>query len=455
MTARRQTALLRKAASAFGVEEGVLEDFFPGTSEAFWRGFVPFHSYPWNDVQAAFVKARDERPRKSGVSQKAGWLPTDCTNALNILKLGNGKLLVHGDPNPFHGDSNGVIDLTDERKDDEPVPNGGYPDHFVLQLRDSTFLIYNASLSTLQPGAWLNDDIVNGALHLLQAATNNEVQVIDSLRGKLPAIRTDFRRTKSLLPMQIHGNHWVLGVYEDPTGLLIYDSLPSNEASEVVAIREAKIFLEKISEMNRADPPEVMMTSPLRQTNGYDCGVFAIVAAFHNVMDLNIDPLQIDAALWREVLGRLLSPRPDAHDVPGDAQTIEFPVLPKIAPLAEAPEHLRRLFDELYARTPRDSRAKNRRLRSAKLVLEMAGRLRATASNTGLADAVARFELVERYCESEIRRLREERKVTEMVQHLREAIRERATEPQPFDNVSTSGRLSKRKRQVGLGDTEG
>ncbi|KAK4148382.1 hypothetical protein C8A00DRAFT_47723 [Chaetomidium leptoderma] len=62
-------------------------------------------------------------------------------------------------------------------------------------------------------------------------------------------------------------------------------------------------------------------------------------------MDLCINPLRIDVVLWRDVLRRLLSPRPDADDVPADTQTVEFPVLPKNAALADG--HLLRWLDDL------------------------------------------------------------------------------------------------------------
>lgn len=156
------------------------------------------------------------------------------------------------------------------------------------------FKILSESLSTLQPGGWLNSEIVVGALLVLEAVCNNtKVRIVYSLNQTASEI--DLHETRVLLPMLIHGNHRVLGVYEESVGFLVYESRPTEPtATEAEARRRLAEFLDD-------KDIQVAITAPLGQTNDHDCGVLAIIAAFHKMTGIMIEPTRIDPAFWRDI----------------------------------------------------------------------------------------------------------------------------------------------------------
>jgi hypothetical protein len=286
----------------------------------------------------------------------------------------------------------------------------------ILEFHTSSFTIHSECLLSLQPGKWLNDEIIIGTLRLLKEVSNNKVQVVDSLAEK--ATRIDFHKSKVLLPMLISGNHWVLGVYEDRT-LLVYDSFPTSTTKSTI-LNKAYSLLPDIFKKDDKSDPKVTITSPLLQINNgddYDCGVFSIIAAFHETMDFGIKPMEIDPDFWRDILLRLLSPQPYSEHLPVETQ-IDLPSLPANARSSELPAICSRFFQTISANLHEHSNDNKRKLSSAELVLKITRHAKEGATKAGLTDAIARFQHVEAYCDMEVRRLRQELELERWIDSL-------------------------------------
>ncbi|KAM7209816.1 hypothetical protein V8F06_014801 [Rhypophila decipiens] len=288
----------------------------------------------------------------------------------------------------------------------------GDPAASVLQFHGSSFQIQDESLRTLQPGKWLNDEIINGVLRLIKEASNGKVEVIDScaLQSQQPCPRVDLHNAKVLLQMLIHGNHCVLGVYEDDIGLLVYESFWSPATKEDIWARGRKFFSEMLIKED-IDDLDITITSPLHQVNDNDCGVLSIFAAFHEATDLRIKPMCVDPHFWRDALYRLLRSQFRLDEVPMEIRLVELPRLPTKAQLSEHSEAVADIVEALFNSWRQHMRENNKRLASAKLVLEIARRAMGGATDDNLEDAVIRFQQVKNYCKAEADRLHEERRI--------------------------------------------
>ena len=284
----------------------------------------------------------------------------------------------------------------------------------MLRFGRSEFHISTESLSTLRPGEWLNDEIIIGALRLLTEASNNGVQLVDSVAKNAPGI--DFHKAKVLLPMLIEGNHWVLGVYKS-TGLLVYDPLPSLTARNAIWSK-ARSILGGVFQKDDKDGPEMTITAPLLQANTDDCGVFTIIAGFHETMGLGINPLEIDAAFWRDVLLRLLSPQPCVEqDVPVETH-VDLSGLPANARFSELDGILSQFLHTISTSLRQHSDASQKKVASAELVLDITRRAKQGAVEAGFPDAIARFQHAEAYCEEAIERWRRELELRQRIDSL-------------------------------------
>jgi hypothetical protein len=245
----------------------------------------------------------------------------------------------------------------------------------------------------------LDGKVINGTLRLLKEVSNDSIQVVDSGDERVTGI--DFHKSKVLLPMLIGGNHWVLGVYEDSAGLLVYDSLPTSTTRTAVVGRARRIFGK-----DDGDNLDITITSPFLQTND-DCGVFSIIAAFHETMGFTIKPTEIDPDFWRDILLRLLSPQPYVEQVPVETR-IDLSGLPPNPRSSEIPTIVSQFFQTISASLHKHSNAKKKKLASAELVLKIIRHAKESATKANLRDAVTRFQCVEAYCQEAIKRLRQE-----------------------------------------------
>ncbi|KAK0710270.1 hypothetical protein B0T26DRAFT_724452, partial [Lasiosphaeria miniovina] len=294
--------------------------------------------------------------------------------------------------------TSGTIDLTKPNKPSETDSSARITS--VLQLHESKFHIQWQSLTTLQPGIWLTDEIANGALYLIKEVSNDRVQVVDSLshQSKQQHTRPNFLDSQVLLlPMLIRQNHWVLGVYKDRTGLLVYDSKYDSTTKDAVS-DQASAFFSKILRKDDDDCPQTTITAPLIQSNSDDCGILSIAAAFHKAMRLSIEPTHVDPA--QSCVDKHLNNSPPVE--------IELPCLPSTVPCSELPRTLAQFFYTFLPRLRQRSNAIKKALVSRELVLKIS-RLAKDATNAS-TDAMARFQRVHDYYEVEVQRLRAEEK---------------------------------------------
>lgn len=167
----------------------------------------------------------------------------------------------------------------------------------------------------------LNDEVINGALRLLEAAAGDRVFVFDPIAPKsfMQKKMAEFPNLKFTMPMNIQDIHWVLGIRRPGKGIQVYDSLPG--ATSKAAIRER--FPANIDNL------PIRISSPLQQRGAIDCGVFTIFTAFYDVLGFELDhfkppaprehglpqPYDPDPKFWRQkLLLQLLKRRPDMKE---------------------------------------------------------------------------------------------------------------------------------------------
>jgi len=159
--------------------------------------------------------------------------------------------------------------------------------------------------ATLNPGQWLNDEVVNGFLAILEAHASvwwgpNVVVMVSSFfypklvkattgEAKAEVVRkytSSFADsdslTKLIIPLHLNANHWALAIVNFTTSTLTYlDSLNPPRA----VTKKIKSRLEPLKSWVSTvwDDDEWTLRVPTKpppsQTNGNDCGVFAIAFA--------------------------------------------------------------------------------------------------------------------------------------------------------------------------------
>ena len=159
--------------------------------------------------------------------------------------------------------------------------------------------------ATLNPGTWLNDEVVNGFLSILEAHAStwwgpNVIVLVNSFfYPRLIAAATDEAKAKIIrkytssfaesdalikviIPLHLNANHWALVIINFTTSTLTYlDSLnPPNTVTKRVESR-VEPLRSWVSTIRVDEGWTICVpTNPLpSQTNEDDCGVFAIAFA--------------------------------------------------------------------------------------------------------------------------------------------------------------------------------
>ncbi|KXH50262.1 hypothetical protein CSAL01_13497 [Colletotrichum salicis] len=356
------TAGRRAAAQAWSVSEGCLVTFFGNDiSGNTWREIGAFarKARDWERAQVALFAARDKRLRESKVnkrlSQKKSWTPYDQTTALKLYDAGgtsvdqpgwdqDGDRVDHAHHRPGasrdasvgtaqsadriiasptalgnRGTSEAVIETIlvssqshshgssgQSSRSKRPQSVGSEPIRPVpkrqMNPNDADEVQHTVNLSSLEAlrsGSALSFIIVFAALHIIECAHGERVEIVD------PATAQAFSRpvgpsARLMIPL-LHGNHWALGVKEAGQNVLrVYDSQPSlanrHAVKEIVAGMSMPLAL-----------PDIKFTAPLLQDKEEDSGLLLVIAALFISLDLPV-PQDADTSFWREVLYILLMP---------------------------------------------------------------------------------------------------------------------------------------------------
>jgi sentrin-specific protease 1 len=186
-------------------------------------------------------------------------------------------------------------------------------EHIIAQFGND--IVYRRSLATLLPGAWLNDDIINAYMQILNArveerpqrtffSTSNFVRTLLQVNHFDPNIRGTynfsaigrrwrqrlpvddiFHLDRMILPVHVHGNHWTLAdVRLREHSIHYHDPLLGN-GDDIMAhilhfIRDEYARLHSGSPL--PDEWTLVGSSPdntPQQGNHHDCGVFVCIMA--------------------------------------------------------------------------------------------------------------------------------------------------------------------------------
>ena len=190
----------------------------------------------------------------------------------------------------------------------------------------NAFTLTRKDLITLSPNTWLNDEIMNSILHILsvraaatRAVTSSpKICILNTfffaLLSSAPAAAAFHynyaavsRVTKTLqkncdydiiiIPIHVNGNHWAIAViYVCEHRILYFDSLVKNDGAPVLKLLErfvidAEIHKSRVgaSAVERSHGHHIGWTLENgrvaqggllpKQTNLFDCGVFALMVA--------------------------------------------------------------------------------------------------------------------------------------------------------------------------------
>jgi hypothetical protein len=163
------------------------------------------------------------------------------------------------------------------------------------------------SLHTLEPGKWLNDEVVAEYAHLLSNVYPN-VHIANTFMLVRPEAKhsrfineenyVDLLTSRAIIPIHLDYNHWTFACIwlESPTQLIIeyYDSNIRHESIDMLP-RNLMTWIEKTfppsinHRLWRYDNPQ--------QENGYDCGVFMLMgmrmraAGWHTLSQEEVDEI--------------------------------------------------------------------------------------------------------------------------------------------------------------------
>jgi Ulp1 family protease len=177
---------------------------------------------------------------------------------------------------------------------------------FVAGKAICTSALYERLLSPVAGNlerVWLNDDIIDGFLTLVQRQAENtfcfSTQVYEKLTSEgnfqLERVATWFRRRRAspiilrdydtlLMPIHVNGNHWILVHVNVPhQRIRILDSLAGSSRRYGTTLRNVSTFL--CAETGIQDWTTEVAVGIARQTSGWECGYFVVGRATHLALD--------------------------------------------------------------------------------------------------------------------------------------------------------------------------
>lgn len=172
------------------------------------------------------------------------------------------------------------------------------------------------AITNLQPRQRLTDTAISSVLDLVPQMS---IQVLDgsylshdnyceTSTGRL-RVKDGVRKILAPVPLKHPSLHWCLGVFDlELKTITLYNSWPHEQYSTA-----ARSILMRCGEhMSRQNPQyegpwkwHEFLEFP-QQDNAWDCGIFALVAAIHIMLDMSL-PTIIDGTLWRSLLLTLVN----------------------------------------------------------------------------------------------------------------------------------------------------
>jgi sentrin-specific protease 1 len=188
----------------------------------------------------------------------------------------------------------------------------------------------SATLARLIPGGWLNDDIIDLYMAMLQirdrtlmeAGTRNRpscffnCKMVDLLIANGDPANYNYSNVqrwyrhldlmtmdKVIIPINIRNTHWALAVIQPmDRSIQYYDSLSSKGKVYTDALARWMNDRTNFSGLVTWDCSCPRILVP-QQTNDYDCGVFTVCCADRLAIDLDLDYTQQDMSTLRIKIG--------------------------------------------------------------------------------------------------------------------------------------------------------
>ncbi|KAF2123643.1 hypothetical protein P153DRAFT_435810 [Dothidotthia symphoricarpi CBS 119687] len=176
-------------------------------------------------------------------------------------------------------------------------------------------------LAHLLPRKWLHTKTVDYFLRAFlsdcEAYHYYDAGNVSPASTPVPVSKGKFQYARQVLAPICHSRHWLLLVFHFEDGLIrIYDSMKGNVQPEQVAQIAQNVGLVVWTGSLRPGSMQwrVEYADMEQQTNGYDCGIFTIVAALHCAVRGQLGPgVRINSLLWRSLLREHLVSRESDH----------------------------------------------------------------------------------------------------------------------------------------------
>lgn len=209
----------------------------------------------------------------------------------------------------------------------------------------------NSALRSLGDCEWLTDPAIS---LLFEAGCPPEARLIHSTYVTLHEPKAMFSKRRLRLrnqriwfvPLNHYNKHWTLAILDlDKATVDHYDSLSTGVYSPIEALEN---FVKSLSAGEGNGKIKTFQEWRFRgmhcpvQPNGYDCGVFAMVFAYHRMLGLDL-PVKIDHRLWRKVLRRSLD---DAVDFPDPISSLDDPNSKECTDMGSPPLRKRQRNDQ-------------------------------------------------------------------------------------------------------------
>jgi len=220
------------------------------------------------------------------------------------------------------------LSTDDEAKVNACLYSGSSSDVMVNKFNVA---LERVKIQVLRPATWLNDEIINFTMSMLQERDNllcanspdrrsshflNSYfidRLLDTERGYLYSnVRrwtrkfNIFEKDKIFCPVNLSNTHWALAViYMTQKKIIYYDSMSGSGHTQLKALwkwldDESKDKLKCTFDYNGWKSFSASKEITPQQTNGYDCGVFVCMNADFLSDDLSLDFSQNHMALFRK-----------------------------------------------------------------------------------------------------------------------------------------------------------